>query len=567
MRRTDSELKDILMDFLTKKKSNDILESEIFELKEAREDFNYDKLFKYFSALSNEANLFGVSSAWLVFGISDNGKFVGTRFLSGVGDIPECKKRVGDKTNDRISFIEIYEIEMEGKRVLMFEIPPAVPGVPTTVDGIPYGRDGESLVALSEEKRQRILSEPRFIDWSREVVSGAGMDDLDPDAISSARKHYITKNPRLADEVSSWSDERFLKSIPLTINGKITRAALVLLGKRELRHLLSPAAISIRWILRNEKGEMLDYYIGNGPFILEVDEIYRRIRNLKYRYIPEGTLFPTEVDMYEEYLIREPLNNAIVHQDYSKCVQISVVEMPDRLIFYNAGSFIPGSVEKVLSASSQDVKSNLDARYRNLYLADAMRNLDLIDTVWSGIPKMFRLQKKKYFPMPEYEFVENGVRVTIYGKILNQDFAKVLSANGDLSLTEVLLLDKVSRGQKISKEETAVLRKKNLVEGRYPNLYLSLSVADKTNQRAKYTVNRGLDKESYRKFILMGIKQHGGLSRKDIEEILWEKLPASYNTEEKKRRKVANLLSEMRKEGLISSAHRGRGSVWVGGKK
>ncbi len=556
MRRTDSELKDILMNFLTKKKSNDILENEIFELKEARGDFSYEKLFKYFSALSNEANLFGVSSAWLVLGVSDSGDVVETRFLSGVGDIPECKKRVGDKTNDRISFIEIYEIEMEGKRVLMFEIPPAVPGVPTTVDGISYGRDGASAVALSEEKRQRILSQPRFIDWSREVVFGAGMDDLDPDAISSARRHYITKNPRLADEVSSWSDERFLKSIPLTINDNITRAALVLLGKRESRHLLSPADVSIRWILKDEKGEMLDYYVGDGPFILEVDEIYQRIRNLKYRYIPEGTLFPTEVDMYEEYLIREPLNNAIAHQDYSECVRISVVEMPDHLIFFNAGSFIPGSVETVLSA---DVP---DTRYRNQFLVTAMRQLDLIDTVWSGIRKMFRLQKEKFFPMPEYEFVENGVRVTIYGKILNPDFAKVLSSNGDLSLTEVLLLDKVSRGQKISKEEAAVLRKKNLVEGRYPNLYLSLSVADKTNQRARYTMNRGLDKKYYQDLILAGIDEHGKLSRKEIEEILLTKLPDFYNSEEKRIKRCDYLLSEMRKEGLIYFVRSGRTTFW-----
>ncbi|MDO5847183.1 MAG: ATP-binding protein [Methanocorpusculum sp.] len=561
MMRTDDELKSILTNFLTLRKSTDIFESEIFELKEAKSGFSYDRLFEYFSALSNEANLSGMSSAWLVLGVSDSGAYVGTEFISGKGDIPECKKRVGDKTNDRISFIGIYELEMEGKRVLMFEIPPAVPGVPTTVDGHPYGRDGASVIALSEEKRQRILSQPRFFDWSREIVSDATIDDLDTVALLCAKKHYVTKNQRLADEVPLWSDERFLKEVPLAINGKITRAALVLLGKRESRHLLYPADVSIRWILKDEKGEVLDYYIGDGPFILEVEEIYRRIRNLKYRYIPEGTLFPTEVDMYDEYLIREPLNNAIAHQDYSECVRISVVEMPDRLIFYNAGSFIPGSVETVLSA---DVP---DARYRNQFLVTAMRQLDLIDTVWSGIRKMFRLQKDKFFPMPEYEFVENGVRVTIYGKILNQDFAKILSANGDLTLTEVLLLDKVSRGQKISKDAVAVLRKKKLIEGRYPNLYLSLSVADKTNQRAQYTVNRGLDKESYRKFILVGIKQHGSLSRKDIDDILWEKLPASYNTEEKKRRKISNLLSEMRKEGLISSAHRGRGSMWVCGKK
>jgi ATP-dependent DNA helicase RecG len=44
-------------------------ETEIVEFKEAKNTYDFSKLGKYFSALSNEANLNRKSCAWLVFGV------------------------------------------------------------------------------------------------------------------------------------------------------------------------------------------------------------------------------------------------------------------------------------------------------------------------------------------------------------------------------------------------------------------------------------------------------------------------------------------------------------------
>lgn len=301
---------------------------------------------------------------------------------------------------------------------------------------------------------------------------------------------------------------------------------------------------------------MLDYYVGDGPLILEVDEVYHRVRNLKYRYIPEGTLFPEEVDMYEDYLIREPLNNAIAHQDYTLGLRIYLTEMPDSLVFFNAGSFLPGSVDAVLNATTPD------ERYRNPFLVKAMRELDLIDTAWSGIPKMFRMQKEKFFPMPEYSISEDCVSVTIYGKVLDKKYAEILARNGDLTLSEILLLDRVQKHQEISHEAAKHLRKLGLIEGRRPNYYLSVRVAQRTGQRAQYTVSHGLDKKYYCELILAGIDEHGVLSRQDINELLWKKLPDSYYTDSKKKRKIDNLLAEMRRRGTIISERAGNSFLW-----
>lgn len=51
-------------------------ENEVVEFKEAKNQYDFNKIGRYFSALSNEANLLGRKSAWLVFGIRDKDKSI-----------------------------------------------------------------------------------------------------------------------------------------------------------------------------------------------------------------------------------------------------------------------------------------------------------------------------------------------------------------------------------------------------------------------------------------------------------------------------------------------------------
>ena len=117
---------------------------------------------------------------------------------------------------------------------------------------------------------------------------------------------------------------------------------------------------------------------------MNVERVLAKVRNLRYRYLPDETLFPTEVDQYDPWVIREALHNCIAHQDYELRGRISIVETPDELIFTNVGSFIPGDVEKVI------VQDSPPEIYRNPFLATAMVNLNMIETIGGGIKKMFR---------------------------------------------------------------------------------------------------------------------------------------------------------------------------------
>ncbi|MCY7345428.1 MAG: putative DNA binding domain-containing protein [Pyrinomonadaceae bacterium] len=511
-------------------------ETEIIEFKEAKTSFPFDDLGKYFSALSNEANLRSVDCAWLIFGIENkHHDIVGTQYKRERKELNKLKKGIADKTTDRTTFIEIHELKLPEGRVLMFQIPPAPRGIPIAWEGHYYARDNESLIPLNIEKRRRIEAQTEA-DWSAVICPDASIEDLDDQAIAKARENYKVKFPNKIAEVESWNDITFLNKAKVTIKGKITRTAIILLGKEESEHFVNPADIKIRWILKDSKGIEKDYQIESCPFLLAVDKIYIKIRNLRYRYMKEGTLFPDEVDRYEPFVIREAINNCIAHQDYTLGGRINVVEGEDYLIFTNAGSFIPGSVEKVIKDDAPEEK------YRNKFLAAAMVNLNMVDTIGSGIKKMFNFQRVRFFPLPEYDFSENRVKVTVIGKVLDMDYATVLARDSELMLEEIMMLDKIQKRKSITSAEVSHLKKRKLIEGIKPNYFISAKVAQKTGQKAAYTKARGFDKRKYLELITDCIRQHNNAERKDIDELLWNVLP-DWMTDKQKKTKINHLLT------------------------
>lgn len=513
-------------------------ETEWVEFKTAATSFSVDNLGKYFSALSNEANLKHQEDGWLVFGVNDVKSIVGTSYRKDRKSLDKLKGEIAEHTTSRIGFIEIHELILPNGRVLMFQIPKARRGVPTEWKGFCYGREGDSTIPLSEEKRDRIRNQVVQEDWSSVIVPGATISDLDTQAIQKARENYKLKFSNRAAEVDSWNDTTFLNKAKITIQGKITRTAIILLGNEESEHFVNPADIKIRWVLKDSRGNELDWTVESCPFLLAVEQIYSRIRNLKYRYLKQDTLFPDEVDRYEPFIIREAINNCIAHQDYSLGGRINVIEGEDYLIFTNLGNFIPGSVEKVIRDDAPE------ENYRNKFLVTAMVNLNMVDTIGSGIRKMFNFQRLRFFPLPEYDLSNSRVKVTVIGKVLDMDFASVLARDSDLSLEEIMMLDKVQKKKPLLASEIKHLRTKNLIEGKKPNYFISAKVAQRTGQKANYTKARAFDKSKYFELIVNCIKQHGFAERKDIDELLWDLLPAWMGHTQKKT-KINHLLTEL----------------------
>jgi ATP-dependent DNA helicase RecG len=509
-------------------------ENEVVEFKEAKNGYDFHKLGRYFSALSNEANLKGVRSAWLVFGVNDLRRVVGSAFRPLRKDLDSLKEEIANKTTNRITFIEIHEVHRAEGRVVMLEIPAAPKGLPVAFEGHYHGRDGQALGALNLEEIERIRAQSTVEDWSAVIVPEAGLADLDDEALAVARRNYKSKLPDKAAEVDTWDDLTFLNKARLTIKGRQTRASLLLLGREEAEHFLLPADPKIRWLLKDSAGNDRDYALFGMPLL----------RNLKYRYIREGTLFPDELDQYEPYAIREALNNCIAHQDYALAGRINVVERDESLSFTNKGCFVPGDVQRVVMEDAPE------EHYRNRFLATAMFNLKMVDTAGGGIRKLFLFQRQRFFPMPDYDLSGNRVQLTLTGKVLDMDYARQLARDGGLNLQDIIALDKVQKRLALNADEERRLKSRGLIEGRRPNYFIARTLAQQTGQKARYSKNRAFDKQYYLDLICKAIKEHGTMARKDIDELLWNKLP-DWMDDKQRKAKVGNLLTELRRDGRI----------------
>ena len=95
-------------------------EDEVVEFKKAENNFDFDDLGKYFSALSNEANLRGKDFAWLVFGVHDKiREILGTSYKNSMKSLQKLKHDIAQHITDSNTFRDIYELTVEGKRVLL----------------------------------------------------------------------------------------------------------------------------------------------------------------------------------------------------------------------------------------------------------------------------------------------------------------------------------------------------------------------------------------------------------------------------------------------------------------
>lgn len=544
-------------------------EYEIVEFKEAKGGYDTDKIGRYFSAISNEANLRQQQYGWLVFGVSEEQKtkikkIVGTAYKKGDNSLLErFKYEISRDTTNGMTFYDIIEIfpSVNGKehRVLMFKIPAAATGIPTDWKTNYYERAGESLVPLKQYKIDAIRSQERR-DWSKRVLEQAGIEHLDKDAVALAREKYKEKmnQEHISEEVDAMSDEQFLTKLKLMINGKITHAGMLLLGNSDYDYMFQSAP-SIMWRLYGADNMDRDYAIFKIPFINVVDEVFAKVRNLTYRYMPnQMTLFPMETEQYDSWLMRELLNNCIAHTNYQLGGRIYVNEFEDKLKFTNPGDFIPQKVENVLEASYSP------PFYRNQLLAESMAAFHMIDTATLGIRRAYNIQKAKYFPMPDYN-VSSGtqVEVTIYGKTLNDSYMHILYDHQDLDLQTVFLLDRIQKGLPVEKEDVDRLRGQKLVEGRLTSLYLSASAAKSIDESTTYIKNKGFDDKYYKDLIVEYLKQYKKAKKKDIRELLWDKLPDALSDKQKEY-KIGNLLAVLKKNNIIDtdSTNQQR-SYWV----
>ena len=382
------------------------------EFKNLKNDFNgkeKDDVISYVSAIAN------MEGGHLVIGVVDKTlEIVGTNTYNY--DVEKACLRLKDQCANLPTeglYVEEFVTEDTNKTVWVIHVPKHMPKLPVYAHSKAFQRLNDSLIELTIERRNAILEEVSMTaDWSAHIVEDATIDDLEPQALMMARFQFKKVYPDLSTEVDTWDDMKLLSHAGVASHGKLTRAALVLLGKSSSSILLNPAVVQVTWILKDAEGRKIAYEHFGMPMLLNVDRILSKIRNLTLRELPGGTLFPDIEKQYDDYSIRELLHNCLAHEDYTLQERIVLTEEPGFLTFSNGGFFLPGTIQNVLENGGPQ------KYYRNYCLCQGMVSFNMIDTIGHGIEKVFSEQKRRKCFLPEYTIdnVAKEVSVKVYAR-------------------------------------------------------------------------------------------------------------------------------------------------------
>lgn len=405
-----------------------------------------------------------------------------------------------------------------------------------------WQRVGDSLVELRPERRETILREPLAAeDWSAQVVPSASLEDLDEVALRRAREQYAAKHQRekWASEITQWTHVQFLDKARLAQHGQLTRAALLLLGKSERAiALLSPNPVEITWKLPDER--VAEHF--HPPFLLATTKVAERIRNPNIKLFPSNELLAVEMPRYDPKLLLEALHNAVAHQDYEQAGRIVVEEWVGRLRISNRGGFIEGKPEDYF------LEDHTPEIYRNDRLTKAMNLIGMIDKSGFGIREMVKTQRRRFLPLPDYEGSTDLKTVfNIHGQAINENYTQLLMTQQELPLEHALWLDRVQKKLAVETAHVAELRKAKLIEGRKPNFFVSVSVAQSTGAEAEYVLNKGFGDDECKDWIIKRLKVSPATGA-DLAKVIVGKLPAVLSKKEKEA-KIKNLRTALRLRG------------------
>lgn len=542
-----------LQQYLLSKYPKENEECEWKEFKNLKNDFNgkeKDDVISYVSALAN------MEGGHLIIGVADRTlDIVGTDTYNY--DVQKARLRLTDQCANLPSeglIVEEIITDDTHKKVWIIHVPKHMKRRPVYAHSRAWQRLDDSLIELTDSRLNLILDErDSTYDWTAVVIEDATIDDLDAEAIEMARKGYKQRYPQYAEECDMWSDKVFLDKSCLTIDGRITRTTLLLVGKEEKSHKLNHMA-QIVWKCFQDGQTFGDIY--TIPFIRTTSELLNRIRNYRFKIYPKNSLIPAEVWKYDTESILEGLHNSIAHQQYESGSRIVVTEDKDKLTFQNEGYFYEGSYSQYITGEKTP------RNYRNPALVKAMVNIKMIDTQGYGIHKMFVSQKQRYLPMPDYDkSTATEVVLTLPGTVIDENYSLMLLENSDMTLADAVLLDSVQKGKRITSEAVAMLRKRKLIEGRLPHIFVAKDIAKVTDKKVEYTKHKGLDEKKCEALLLDSMKDHGSLTKAEIVGLLWNVLPDLLD-DKQKNNKLDYLLKKIRLAGKIYSKRIKGVSIW-----
>ncbi|MYC15991.1 MAG: transcriptional regulator [Gemmatimonadetes bacterium] len=525
-------------------------EDEHLEFKEAKKNFHFETLVKYCVALANEGG------GRMILGVTDKlpRKVVGSQVFS---NLERTKAGLIDRVRLRI---DVEEIQHPDGRVLVFQVPSHLIGMPMQYKGAYWMRGGETLIPMTPDLLQRIFAESGP-DFSAEICTSAQLDDLDPNAVEVLRQLWQRK--LLDQDISTRPIEQLLADAELLVDNQVTYAALILLGKREaLGKYLAQAEVIFEYRSNEVPGPAAERHEFRQGFLTVLDEIWRLINQRNdLQHFQQG-FFIWDVPTFNERVVREAVLNAVSHRDYRHGGSVFIRQYPRRIEIVSPGGFPPGiTPDNILRQQNP----------RNRRIAEVLGKCGLVERAGQGFDRIFRECIQQSKPLPDFSHTDAySVWLTLHGEIQDPEFLRFLEEIGQeqvatFGLDDLLVVDLVHREQPVPNDlQSRVdhLLDQGIIErvgrGRGVRLMLSRRFYRHIGKAGTYTRKRGLDRETNKALLLKHIRDNRKLGSQ-LKELM-QVLPFL------SRAQVQNLLQSLRNEGAIHKVGATKGTRWYPGK-
>lgn len=522
------------------------------EFKEAKGGFQFDELVKYCVALANEGG------GHVVLGVTDKRprRVVGTKAFPEPG---RTEAGLFERLGHRVLVEEYWH---EGRRVVIFHVPTRLPGTPWQDRGTYWMRAGDALVPMSDERLRQIHSEVGT-DFSAEVCPGASISDLDPDALELFRVLWDRKSP--GQGIAGRPFDRLLADAELVVGGRLTYAALIILGTREaLGRFLPQAEVIFEYRPNDAPGPAAERREFRQGFLPVLDQVWQAI-NLRndLQHFQQG-LFVWDVPTFDERAVREVLLNAVSHRDYRHGGSVFVRQYPRRIEVVSPGGFPPGINEQNLLWEQNP---------RNRRIAEVLGKCGLVERAGQGFDLIYCTCIQQSKPLPDFSRTsEHSVWVTLHGQVQDPEFLRFLEEIGrerlaGFAVEDFLVLDLVHREQPVPeflRPRLEPLLDQGVIErigrGRGTRYLLSRRFYRFLGKPGVYTRRRGLDREANKALLLKHIEDSRtvGATLAELQEVL----PGL------SRYQIQTLLRELKRQGRIRVAGVTKGARWFpGGEK
>ena len=383
------------------------------------------------------------------------------------------------------------------------------------------------------------LSELSLLDFSAQPLSGATMNDLDPNQRVRLRE-IIQSRPGGEKNLLQLQDDELDKALRLTVevSGEQvpTVTGMLLLGKESRIAELMPTAKTSFQVLEGTKVRMNEETTKPLLEVVERFETYVKAWNPEREM--EYGLFRMGVPEFDPAAFREGLINAFCHRDYTMLGTVRLLIDDEGMTISSPGGFIEGvTLQNLLT---------VEPRGKNPALADTLKRIGLAEKTGRGIDRIFEGSIIYGRPWPDYsESTSTNVKLFIQRAKADDRFTKLIADEQNrqgksLSIYALMILSLLKTERRVTLDRIVSMTnlgesrirasieamiESGLVEsvgrGSTKSFMLSSKVYRESNESIQYVRQTGIDSVAYPEMVLKLAKTQGGtLTKQDVSELL-----------------------------------------------